>query len=65
MVEEELGQETEVLAVQLVVPPIHLEDGDRTLSVDLFAWGLAANALAGMVPEIIGLKSNICLLPLT
>ena len=52
VVEEQLGQKAEVLAVQLVVAAVNLEDGDRTLPVDLLARGLSADALARVVPEI-------------
>ena len=51
MVEEQLGQEAEVLAVELVVAAVHLEDGERALAVDLLARRLATHALASVVSE--------------
>ncbi len=52
MVEEKFGQQAEVLAVELVVAAVHLEDGERALAVDLIARRLAAHALASVVSEI-------------
>ena len=57
MVEKELGQEAEVLAVELVVAAVHLEDGERALAVDLLARRLATHALASVVSEKNRVKS--------
>ncbi len=59
MVEEQLGQEAEVLAVKLVVAAVDLEDGERALAVDLLARRLAAHALASVVSEIKKVKSLV------
>ena len=47
VVEEELGKEAEVLAVDLVVTSVCLKHRDGALAVDLMARGLAPSALWG------------------
>lgn len=50
MVEEQLGQQTKVLTVDLVVAAIDFEDGEGRLAVDLSAWRLADGALRHVLP---------------
>jgi hypothetical protein len=46
VVEEQLRQQTEVLAVDLVLAAVHLEDGDGSVAVDLVARRMPHLALA-------------------
>lgn len=59
VIQEELGQEAETLAIQLVVLPIDLPDGEGPLPVDLLPGRLAGRALTQMISGI--LISTICL----
>ena len=45
MVQEQLGEEAEVLGVVLVLPPVNLEEGDGVLAVDLVARRILVDAL--------------------
>ena len=45
MVQEQLGEEAEVLGVVLVLPPVNLEEGDGVLAVDLIARRILVDAL--------------------
>lgn len=45
VVQKHLGQETEVLAVDLVLAAVDLEDGDRTIAVNLVARRMTHLAL--------------------
>ena len=50
VVQEQLGEEAEVLAVKLVHFPVGFPDGESPFAVDFLARGLAAITLTQVVP---------------
>ena len=52
VVEEQLRNETQVLAVSLLILCINLEEGDRIISIDLIAWWVSDQAALTMSDEL-------------
>ena len=55
VVQEELGQVTQVLAVHLLLLAIHLKHADAAVAVDLLAWRMLQLALAQVAQHLMPL----------